>query len=181
MLSKKIELMLNVASTLTAVDLDELRASAVGLVTADESPLPEAVAAAALADEPDEADGHGDGANGSNGGNGTMRGARERARTRESKVSTACIGQPREPHTWWPVGTVLFGRIGAETFTAIVIENPRVKSNRSVQITSGAASGRICLTPTRAAIEATESYRQAQKLGRGGNTTNGWVFWKAKP
>ena len=181
MLPKKIELMLNVASTLTAADLDELRASAVDLATSEESPSPEAVAAAALADEPDEADGHGDGANGSNAGNGTLRGARERARTRESKVSTTCLGQPREAHTWWPVGTVLFGKIGSEKFTAIVIENSRVKSNRSVQITSGAASGRICLTPTRAAIEATESYRQTQKLGRGGGVTNGWEFWKPKP
>jgi len=181
MLPKKFELMLNVASTLTAEDLDELRASAGDLVTSEESPSPEAVAAAALADETEEADGHGDGANGSNGDNGTMRGARERARTRESKVSTACLGQQREAHTWWPVGTVLFGQIGAERFTAIVIENPRVKSNRSVQITSGAASGRICLTPTRAAIEATEAYRQAHQLGRGGGVTNGWAFWKAKP
>ena len=178
MLSKKIELMLNVASTLTAEDLDELRASAVDLATSEESPVPDAIAAPALTNEPDECDGDADGGNGSNG---TMRGARERARTRESKVSTACLGQPREPHTWWPVGTVLFGRIGAETFTAIVIENPRVKSNRSVQITSGAASGRICLTPTRAAIEATESYRQSHQLGRGGGVTNGWGFWKARP
>ena len=181
MLSKKIELMLNVASTLTAEDLDELRASAVDLAPPEESPPTDPMATASLADESDEAVGHGDGANGSNGGNGTMRGARERARTRESKVSTACLGQPREAHTWWPVGTVLFGRIGAEKFTAIVIENPRVKSNRSMQITSGAASGRICLTPTRAAIEATAAYRQSHQLGRSGGVTNGWVFWTPKP
>lgn len=176
MLPRKIELMLNVASTLTAEDLDDLRASADDLATDEEAPSPEAVAATALTDGPDEGDGDADGGNG---GNGTMRGARERARARESKVSTACLGQPREPHTWWPVGTVLVGKIGAETFTAVVVENPRVKSNRSLQIASGAASGRICLTPTRAAIEATETYRQAHQLGRGGGITNGWSFWKS--
>lgn len=178
MLPKKMELMLNVASTLSAEELDELRASAVGLASPEESAATETLATLGPADE---SEGDGDGTNASIGANGTMRGARERARTRESKVSTACLGQPREAHTWWPVGTELVGRIGAEAFTAIVIENPRVKSNRSLQITSGAASRRICLTPTRAAIEATEAYRQAHQLGRGGGVTNGWAFWKAKP
>jgi len=180
MLPKKMEIMLNVASTLSAEELDELRACAVGLASPEESPLPEDLTASAPEDESD-GDGDGDGANASVGTDGTRRGARERARTRESKVSTACLGQPREAHTWWPVETELVGRIGGETFTAIVIENPRVKSNRSLQITSGAASGRICLTPTRAAIEATEAYRQANQLGRGGGVTNGWEFWKPKP
>jgi len=39
---------------------------------------------------------------------------------------------------------------------------------------------RCCLTPTRAAIEATETYRQTHSLGRGGGVTNGWDFWKPK-
>ena len=78
------------------------------------------------------------------------------------------------------MGTDLVGQIGSETFTATVVENAQVKSNRSVLITSGSASGKVCLTPTRAAIEATESYRQANNLGRGGGVTNGWEFWKPK-
>jgi hypothetical protein len=108
------------------------------------------------------------------------RGEYERQRTRESKVSTVCVGHEREKHDWWPVGTQLEGRIGSEVFTAMVVENSQVKSGRSILITSGAASGKMCLTPTRAAIEATESYRQANKLGRGGGVTNGWMFWKPK-
>jgi len=101
----------------------------------------------------------------------------ERQRTRESKISTTCVGREREKHDWWPLGTTLVGRIGSETFTATVVENASVKSNRSLQITAGAASGRVCMTPTRAAIEATESYRQIHNLGRGGGVTNGWEFW----
>ena len=73
---------------------------------------------------------------------------------------------------------MLIGRIGAEPFTARVVENASVKSGRSVLITSGPANGRICITPTRAAMEATEAYRQAHNLGRGGGVTNGWDFWK---
>ena len=109
MLSKKIELMLNVAGTLTAEDLDELRQSAVDLAPPEESPPPDSIATSSLADEPDEPDGHGDGANGSIGGNGPLRGARERARTRESKVSTACLGQPRDPWFEANAGTACRG------------------------------------------------------------------------
>lgn len=78
------------------------------------------------------------------------------------------------------MGTELIGQIGSEQFTAVVVENPAVKSGRSLRITSGAATGKVCITPTRAAIEATEDYRQAHKLGRGGGITNGWEFWKPK-
>jgi hypothetical protein len=50
----------------------------------------------------------------------------------------------------------------------------------SLLITSGPASGKVCLTPTRAAIEATEAYRQTHNLGRGGGVTNGWEFWQPR-
>jgi hypothetical protein len=46
----------------------------------------------------------------------------------------------------------------------MVVENAQVKSGRSILITSGAASGKVCMTPTRVAIEATEHYRQANNL-----------------
>ena len=108
------------------------------------------------------------------------RGEYERQRTRESKVSTVCVGHEREKHDWWPIGTQLAGRIGSEVFTALVVENTQVKSGRSMLITSGAASGKMCLTPTRAAMEATENYRQVNNLGRGGGVTNGWEFWKPR-
>jgi len=78
------------------------------------------------------------------------------------------------------VSTELIGRIGSETFTATAVENPQVKSGRSLLITSGPASGKVCLTPTRAAIEATEAYRRTHNLGRGGGVTNGWDFWSPR-
>ena len=78
------------------------------------------------------------------------------------------------------VGAELVGHIGAEEFTAQVVKNDQVKSGRSILITSGALQGKVCLTPTRAAIEATEDYRQTHNLGRGGGVTNGWTFWKPK-
>ena len=62
----------------------------------------------------------------------------------------------------------------------MVVENTQVKSGRSVLISSGAASGKMCLTPTRAAIEATESYRHTHNMGRGGGVTNGWTFWQPR-
>jgi hypothetical protein len=70
--------------------------------------------------------------------------------------------------------------MGPDIFTATVVENAQVKSNRSILIASGAAASRLCNTPTRAAVEATEAYRQAHSPGRGGGVTNGWDFWKAE-
>ena len=112
---------------------------------------------------------------------GASRGEYERKRPRESKVSTACLGNERPQHKWWPVGTELAGCLGEGIFTAQVVENPRVKSGRSILITSGAAVGAVCLTPTRAALEATETYRKANNLGRAGGVTNGWTFWQPVP
>ena len=108
------------------------------------------------------------------------RGEREQLRTRESKVSTACVGQARAKHEWWPVGSELIAHLDSEAFTAVVVENPQVKSGKSLRITSGPAAEKVCITPTRAAIEATEAYRQAHGLGRVGGVTNGWTFWKPK-
>lgn len=172
MLDKKTEQMLRIANVLTAEELDEIHGCAATLAPPSEP-----------ADEPDAPDQKApeleDDSDNSSDTDAT-RGERERKRTRESKVSTACVGQPREPHTWWPIGTELVGQMGSEKFSATVIENTRVKSGRSVLITSGAAKGKLCLTPTRAAMEATEAYRQAKGLGRGGGVTNGWSFWKPK-
>ncbi len=166
MLDSKTKMMLEVASTLTASDLDLIRGGARTAcaeaapviarddsITNDDSLLP---------------------------GVALQRGERERLRTRESKVSTSCLGAERRKHEWWPIGTQLIGSMGPETFTAEVVKNARVKSGRGMLITSGPAQGKICNTPTRAAIEATEAYRQANGLGRGGGVTNGWTFWKPR-
>ncbi len=163
-------MMLEVANTLTAEDLEHIRSSAPTLRPAAKAKTP-AAASTKMQGPPAKpkrvatSD--------------ASRGERERQRTRESKVSTTCVGAERTKHQWWPVGTELAGHIGGETFTATVVENPSVKSGRGVLITSGPSQGTVCITPTRAAIEATEAYRQANNLGRGGGVTNGWTFWKA--
>jgi len=199
MLDKKTEAMLRVASALTADDLDCLRSVASVATVERPDEESEAVAPAAL-DVSDAmcSENHAETDDASPATQAPQRariagrlrtaptsagvpaGEYERQRTRESKVSTGCLGKQREGHDWWPVGTELVGRIGSEEFTATVVKNPQVKSGRSVRITSGAAAGRICITPTRAAIEATEDYRQAHKLGRGGGITNGWEFWEPR-
>ena len=196
MLDKQTEMMLQVANALTAEDLDALRGEVVakpGLRragTVENQPTAaqacaNAEAAEAETAEPAEVQAQTAQqpvrstrtASASNADN-QSRGQYERQRTRESKISTVCIGRERERHDWWPVGTELVGRMGSESFTAMVVENAQVKSGRSILITSGSASGKVCMTPTRAAIEATEDYRQANGLGRGGGVTNGWDFWE---
>jgi hypothetical protein len=200
MLDKRTEMMLQVAATLSAEDLDYVRGMPPGVGPPERRPRKargetlQQVAASAVATvvaaaseaqveattTPKPATATAQAASSPPGSSDPSRGARERQRTRESKVSTACIGQPRTGHAWWPVDTELEGRIGNEVFTATVVENSQVKSNRSVLITSGPAQGRVCITPTRAAIEATEEYRRIASLGRGGGVTNGWSFWKPK-
>lgn len=162
-------MMLEVANTLTANDIDYLR-SASPMVP--NSPDVGRTDKAVMSDRAESAS-----CIEKTGATGTERGEYERQRTRESKVSTTCLGHERKMHQWWPVGTELAGSIGVEQFTARVVENPQVKSGRSVLVTSGPAQGRVCITPTRAAIEATEAYRQTDNLGRGGGVTNGWTFW----
>ena len=199
MLDKKLKLMLETAATLTADDLDCLRglSSPAEAGMADESEA-RATAAGEHVEEGSHTDEHpaSDDASPATPVARTAQtahrkraaaspsslsaGEYERQRTRESKVSTACIGRERDKHDWWSIGTMLVAHIGSETFTATVVENMNVKSNRSLLITSGPANGRICITPTRAAMEATEAYRQAHNLGRGGGVTNGWEFWRAQ-
>jgi len=167
MLDDKARMMLEMAGQLTANDIELLKGGA--------PIVPNQVEPAAT--EPKEQGQSAPPATPSPTG-GPTRGAYERQRTRKSKVSTECLGSVRSKHEWWPVGTQVVGQIGSELFTAEVVENPSVKSGRSLKLTSGPAYGRICITPTRAALEATEAYRQANNLGRGGGVTNGWTFWQ---
>ena len=169
MLDDKARMMLEVANQLTADDIEFLKSG---------SPIvsnrKETVAT------PAEACPQPTGPTGPDSATNSSRGAYERQRTRESKVSTTCVGNERAKHDWWPIGTELVAHIGAEVFTGEVVENSRVKSGRSILITSGPIQGRVCITPSRAALEATEHYRQANNLGRGGGVTNGWTFWKPR-
>ena len=195
MLDERTKMMLEMANCLTAQDLNELRSAAPTAPSAlIESPETREADEATMAGESSaQATEPFDGSTAvlparsrrrqprNHGSASTLpRGEYERQRTRESKISTSCVGHERERHDWWPVGTELVGRMGTEAFTAMVVENTQVKSGRSVLITSGPASGKMCLTPTRAAMEATETYRQVNNLGRGGSVTNGWEFWKPK-
>jgi hypothetical protein len=182
MLDDRMRLMLEAADTLTTEDLEFIRSDGAAVVSpkkkrtiagmkrenaAPTVPMPPiAVVAPAQTVDPVT--------------QGTSRGEYERKRTRESKVSTECLGEERVRHDWWPLGTEVVGQIGTEFFTAVVADNAGVKSGRSLRLTSGPAQGRICITPTRAAMEATEAYRQVHNLGRGGGVTNGWLFWQPR-
>lgn len=188
MLDDRMRLMLETADTLTVEDLEFIRSNGVvrvaeskrtprkrtqkdsppaaaPVVVAETVPAERAAAPSAIGSAPLAA---------------SSRGEYERKRTRESKVSTECLGEERVKHDWWPLGTEVVGQIGTEFFTAIVVENASVKSGRSLKIASGPAQGKVCITPTRAAMEATEAYRQAHNLGRGGGVTNGWSFWQPR-
>ncbi|MCO6438512.1 MAG: hypothetical protein J5J06_15585 [Phycisphaerae bacterium] len=170
MLDERTKLMLDVANELTAADIEFLKG-------AETTRLAPGAATRLVGDR----QARGRAANDSRQTSpSSSAGEYERGRTRESKISTACVGVERAKHTWWPVGTELAGRIGTAEFTAEVVENPQVKSGRSILLTSGAANGHLCITPTRAALEATEAYRQDHGLGRGGGVTNGWLFWQPK-
>ena len=195
MLDKQTEMMLQIAATLTAEDLDSLRGEVVSrpglrrsgiaenqptaaqesanLDAAEIETMAPAEAQVQTVQRPPRPTRTIASPTSPN----LARGEYERQRTRESKISTACVGHEREKHDWWPVGTELVGHMGSQLFTATVVENAQVKSGRSILITSGTTSGRVCMTPTRAAIEATEDYRQTHNLGRGGGVTNGWEFW----
>lgn len=194
MLDKRMQMMLEVANTLTGDDLDTLRgltpANAVCVADpADELSAPQIGSTSvepwdgreAVVDNDVRPSGPAGiqeaGRPTPTSGLAASRGEYERTRTRASKVSTTCLGREREKHDWWPVGTQLIGHMGSQLFTATVVENAQVKSGRSIMIMSGPAMGKLCVTPTRAAIEATEDYRQAHNLGRGGGVTNGWEFW----
>ena len=190
MLDKKTEMMLSVANVLTAEDLDQIRASAPASTAVLDPPtsVMENVRAKEASHEAEEPpSGHAGPIQPRRKSTksspprsaGITQGELERRRTRESKIATGCVGTSRQKHEWWPIGTELVAYINHERFTGIVMENPQVKSGRSIRITSGAATGTVCKTPTRAALEATEAYRQANNLGRAGGVTNGWDFWKA--
>ena len=170
MLDDKTRMMLEVANQLTADDIEFLKSGS-PIVPNREETVATVVEPCPQPTRPVGADSAAS----------SSRGAYERQRTRQSKVSTTCVGTEREKHDWWPIGTELVAHIGAEVFTGEVVENARVKSGLSILITSGPAQGRVCITPSRAALEATEQYRQANNLGRGGGVTNGWTFWKPKP
>ena len=169
MLDDKTRMMLEVANQLTAADIESLKSGSPILPNRKETVA-----------TPAEACPQPTGPTGPDSATNSSRGAYERQRTRESKVSTTCVGNERAKHDWWPVGTEVVGQVGSEFFTAEVVENPSVKSGRSLKLTSGPAQGRICITPTRAALESTEDYRQANNLGRGGGVTNGWTFWQPR-
>ena len=171
MLDEQTKKMLEVADQLTAEDLDYLRgAGPPGGAKAAVREVPKTKLAKPPSHERSQSTPH----------SRLAQGEYERQRTRESKIATACVGNERPKHQWWPIGTELVGRIGPELFTAVVVDNPQVKSGRSLQITSGPVQGRTCNTPTRAALEATEAHRNRYGLGRAGGVTNGWSFWKPK-
>ena len=85
----------------------------------------------------------------------------------------------RVEHVWPEIGTRLDGQYEGETYAALVVAAPRLKSGRALQIINGPALGRVFNSMTAAMVAATA--RQRQHLGTGSGRTglpaSGWEFW----
>ena len=83
-------------------------------------------------------------------------------------------------HPWPEVGTVLEADYFGTHYTAEVIEAPagrKLKSGKTVRVTSGPAAGTEHASMSGAMEAATEQQRNEQALGRKG-CLSGWDFWR---
>jgi hypothetical protein len=79
----------------------------------------------------------------------------------------------------WPdVGTELTATYyGVEYSAKIIPAIKKLKSGKQIQISTGAATGRICDSMSEAMLIATANQRAEQNLRRKG-VANGWDFWQ---
>jgi len=66
-----------------------------------------------------------------------------------------------------------------ETYSAVVVNAPRLKSGRAIQITSGPAAGLTFQSMSAAMAAATAEQRQQLGIGdsKKGLPSSGWGFW----
>jgi hypothetical protein len=71
------------------------------------------------------------------------------------------------------------GQFGGETYAALVVAAPKLKSGRALQIINGPALGRVLNSMTAAMVAATAGQRQKLGMGKGkkGLPASGWDFW----
>lgn len=83
-------------------------------------------------------------------------------------------------HAWPAIGTRLDGQFEGETYAALVVAAPTLKSGRALQLISGPVIGQTFKTMTAAMVATTA--RQRRKLGlkgKKGLLATGWEFWQA--
>ena len=70
-----------------------------------------------------------------------------------------------------------------ETYAALVVAAPRLKSGRALQLITGPALGRVFRSMTAAMMAATARQRQKLGMGKGkkGLPASGWDFWHEPP
>jgi hypothetical protein len=82
-------------------------------------------------------------------------------------------------HAWPEIGTRLDGQFLGETYAALVVAAPKLKSGQALQVINGPAIGQIFRSMTAAMLAVTA--KQRQKLGQGkskkGLPKSGWDFW----
>jgi DNA polymerase III sliding clamp (beta) subunit (PCNA family) len=86
-------------------------------------------------------------------------------------------------HEWPEVGAVLEGTYEGQTYTAVVVNAPRLKSGRAIQVTSGPVAGRTFNSMSAAMVAATAEQRRELGLGvsKKGLPASGWDFWRPAP
>jgi hypothetical protein len=82
-------------------------------------------------------------------------------------------------HPWPEIGTRMDGQFLGETYAALMVAAPKLKSGRALQVINGPAFGQTFRSMTAAMLAVTA--KQRQKLGQGtskkGLPKSGWDFW----
>ena len=86
----------------------------------------------------------------------------------------------RVEHLWPAIGTRVDGQFQGETYAALVVAAPKLRSGRALQVINGPAMGRGYNSMTAAMLAATAKQRQKLGMGKGkkGLPSSGWEFWK---
>jgi hypothetical protein len=86
-------------------------------------------------------------------------------------------------HGWPDIGAVLEGTYEGQTYTAVVVNAPRLKSGRAIQVTSGPVAGHTFNSMSAAMVAATAEQRRELGLGtsKKGLPSSGWDFWHSAP
>ena len=100
----------------------------------------------------------------------------------EQPVASSDDASPRRSrveHAWPEIGTRLDGQHEGETYAALVVAAPKLKSGRALQVITGPVMGRIFKSMTAAMQAATARQRRRLGLkGKKGLPKSGWDFWQ---
>jgi hypothetical protein len=98
--------------------------------------------------------------------------------TRTTGRTEAEITSGPKERTWPDVGTELTANYyGVEYGAKMIPATKKLKSGKQIQISTGAAAGRICDSMSEAMLITTANQRAEKNLRRKG-VANGWDFWQ---